>query len=401
MKSTKLIHRFLFLCILAVATSAAALPLPPGAGSPSGPLDPAAGIRAKAEIETYLQGILRDYKLPNIAVQLVGRDGPLWQITLGYRDLQSKLPVTNQTLYAIGSTSKAFTGFLMMQLQEQGRLHIDDAVQIYRPDFAVSKPQYSSMLTLRDLMTHATGVGRHDLAWYHRSASREELFALIPHLEMEAEPRTQFIYNNWMWLAVGLVAERLTGETWEKLVRERIFAPLGMTSSVLSVAEVRQSRDYALPYEVSPLGVNEVPFYDIAAMNPAGGIYSNLQDLSQWLRLHLNGGQLDSKTLISKAALEESYRGIQSMGGKAKYALGWATLPMSGYRFLTHDGGIDGFTANISMLPDQGLGVVVLMNASSIAGVATCFEFTPDRYGPRKHTSHGKVHTGTDAALSG
>lgn len=321
----------------------------------------------KPEFEQYLRGLMAEYRLPNLAVQLVDRQGALWQLTLGHRDVARKLPVSSKTLYAIGSTSKAFTGVLLMQLQEQGRLRLDDPVRNYRPDFAVSDARYSAQITLRDLMTHQTGVGRHDLAWYHRGGeTRESLFARIPFLEMGAAPRTEFIYNNWMWTTAGLVAEKLTGESWEQLMRARIFLPLRMHASALSVAEVRRYGDYALPYEVGGMGVNTVPFYDIAPMNPAGGIYSNLDDMAEWVRFHLNGGTLHGQTLLSPEGVRESHRGTAAMGGPNFYALGWGTVDFGGDQLLTHDGGIDGFAANVSLMPSKGLGVVVLMNASMV-----------------------------------
>lgn len=321
----------------------------------------------KPEFEQYLQGIMAEYRLPSLAVQLVDRQGAIWQITLGYRNVAQKLPVTAKTLYAIGSTSKAFTGVLLMQLQDQGRLQIDDAVQVYLPTFAVSEGQYSNQITLRDLMTHQTGVGRHDLAWYHRDLeTRASLFQKIPQLEMGAAPRTTFIYNNWMWMTAGLVGEVVAGETWEQSLRSRLLIPLRMHSTVTAVDEVRRAGDYSLPYEVGSLGVNEVPFYDIAPMNPAGGIYSNLDDMAQWVRFHLNQGTLNGQTVLSSENLRESHRGTANAGGSAKYALGWGTLDFGGHELLTHDGGIDGFSANVSLMPSKGLGVVVLMNASSV-----------------------------------
>lgn len=323
----------------------------------------------KAEFEAYLQGVMADHHLPGIAVELVDQQGTLWQITLGYRNTVQRLPVTPQTLYGIGSTSKAFTGMLMMQLQEDGRLKIDSPVQKYLPTFALSESQYSSQITLRDLMTHATGVARHDFAWYGQPAlSREELFAKIPFLEMGAVPRTQFIYNNWMWMAAAMIAEQQGGgPPWEQLIQSRILTPLRMNKTVVKIADVKTSSDYSLPYEIGSLGVREVPFYDLGGMAPAGGIFSNLNDMARWLRLHLNQGELEGTSIVSPAGLAEIHRGTMSMGGGAKYGLGWASVDFGGKLLLTHDGGIDGFSSNVSMIPSLGLGVVVLMNASVVA----------------------------------
>lgn len=343
---------------------------------------PANTVSWKPELEIYLRGLMEDYRLPGIAVQLVDRKGALVQVTMGYRDLARQIPVTANTVFGIGSTTIAFTGVLMMQLQEAGKLNISDKVRKYRPDFALSEPKYSDEITLRDLMTHSTGVGRHDLAWYHRPGNtRESLFKKIPNLEMSAAPRTEFIYNNWMWMTAGLVAEKASGKSWEALLESQILGPLQMNSTAYTISAVKRQMDYSLPYEVGALGVSEVPFYDMTAMNPAGGIYSNLNDMAKWLRFHLNHGEVDGQVLLSPEGLEETYRGIAPMGGSAKYALGWASTDFAGHRLLTHDGGIDGFASNVSIMPDQGLGVVVLMNASSISPEAIALRIWQHIYG--------------------
>ncbi len=327
------------------------------------PLSHAQDFAWRADFETYIEKVMREQNMPGIAIQVVDENGPILQITKGYRDLEKKLPVTPHTLYAIGSTSKAFTGVILASLRDKGLINFDRPVQNYRPDFAIQDSEVSRILTLRDLMSHWTGVGRHDLGWYHRDASREEMFATIPYLDISAPPRTKFIYNNWMWVAAGVIAETVAHATWENLLQEKILHPLGMTETNASLAATQAFPDHALPYEGSTL----IPFYDIHAANPAGGIYSNLNDMAKWLQFHLQGGKFNGQQVVSLASLQETYKPYSQMG-EASYGMGWEiTDKLLGETVLTHDGGIDGFTANVSWMPGRKLGVVVLMNDAGIA----------------------------------
>lgn len=169
------------------------------------------------DFEQYVQGLMNEYKVPGFAIAVVGSNGSIFQLKRGSRNLEKNLPVTSETLFAIGSTSKAFTGVILAQLFDQRLVSFDVPVQTYRPDFAIQDPKASKTLTLRDLMGHWTGIGRHDLAWYHRQMTREEMFSLIPELEISTQPRSKFIYNNWMWVASGVVAETVSKRNRKRL----------------------------------------------------------------------------------------------------------------------------------------------------------------------------------------
>ncbi len=319
------------------------------------------------EFSKYLDELMQEYALPGIAVQVVTKDGPLVQFTKGYRDVEKKLPVTPKTLYAIGSTTKAFSGFLLALLKQEGLVDLDKPVQTYLPDFKIANEKASAQLTARDLMGHWTGVGRHDLAWYRREGlSRRSLYEIIPHLDVAAEPRTKWIYNNYMWLTIGLLSEAVALNSWEDLIQDKIFTPLEMTSTNLSVEKSQKSDDFAFPYASDGKQIHKLPFYELSAMNPAGGINSNLEDMAKWLQMHLSQGVFRQTTLISPELLQETYKPYSKIGN-ASYSMGWMQAPFEGHQLITHDGGIDGFLANVSLIPEAGFGVVVLMNASKVS----------------------------------
>lgn len=334
----------------------------------SAPAAPTAPVW-QSEFETYLDSVVKDYGLPGIAIEVVGVDGPIVQITRGYRDIENQKPVTPQTLYAIGSTSKAFTGVLLAQLRDQGLVDFDQPVQKYWPGFALSDAKASAMVTLHDLASHYTGVGRHDLAWVERpGATRAGFLKLIPLLPMSVEPHKAFIYNNWMLMALGEVEAMVSGKTYEELLQTKLLDPLGMSSSTVSLATMKASSDFAYAYEVdAKFQTKKIPFLDIAPFNAAGGIYSNLDDMAKWVQLHLNEGLAPNGTeIVSKQSLAETHKGYTPIAPTAEYAMGWGVATKDGTTTLTHDGGINGFTANVSLVTEKKMGVVILMNSTPV-----------------------------------
>lgn len=319
----------------------------------------------QSEFEKYIDDVVATYHLPGIAVEVVGANGPIMQVTRGYRDIANKKPVTPETLYAIGSTSKAFTGVLLAQLRDQGKLDFDQTVQTYWPEFHIQDLKALAALTIHDLASHWTGVGRNDFAWYQRDLTRQNMLDLIPYLPVSAAPRTTFLYNNFMWVALGRLSERLSGKGWEAQLQEQILNPLGMSQTIYSADQMKLSANHAEPYAVDLEGkVTQVPLYDIGFANPAGGIYSNLNDMAKWVQLQLNEGRARGIQIVSKESLVETHKGYSNIAPGQKYGMGWMSLNINGHDLLTHDGGIDGFLSNVSFFPKDGFGVVVLMNTA-------------------------------------
>jgi CubicO group peptidase (beta-lactamase class C family) len=320
------------------------------------------------DFEAYLDSVIATYKVPGIAVEVVDENGPVFQITRGYRDIENQKPVTTSTLYAIGSTTKAFTGVVLAQLRDDKKLDFETTVQTYWPTFQINDPKVSPLLTIHDLMSHWTGVGRHDLAWYQRTdLDRASFLAMIPKLPVSTAPRTAFIYNNYMIVAAAHVAELITGQTWEDLLQSRVFNALGMTGTNFSTTVTKASADHAQPYKTDEtFKTTQVPFLDIGFANPAGGIYSNLDDMAKWVQMHLNSGMAGGKQVVSAASLAETYKPYATISPTASYGMGWGVVNKDGETILSHDGGIDGFTANVSLLPQRHMGVVVLQNESQV-----------------------------------
>src|SRR6185436_12651487 len=201
-----------------------------------------------AGFDIFVEQAMKDWKVPGLALAVV-KDGQIvYAKGYGYRDVKNGLKVTPETLFAIGSCSKAFTAAAIGILVDEGKLEWDKPVKTYLPDFMLWDEYASAHLTVRDLLTHQSGLPRHDLMWYGSPLSRQEIFERLRYLEPSAPLHAKYQYNNLMFMTAGLLLERVAGLTWEEFVRQRIFAPLGMKNSNTSVVDAQKAADYSLPY---------------------------------------------------------------------------------------------------------------------------------------------------------
>jgi CubicO group peptidase (beta-lactamase class C family) len=326
---------------------------------------------ALAGFDAFVEQAIAEWEVPGLALAVVRGDQVLLAKGYGFRDVEGKQPVTPETLFAIGSSTKAFTTFVLASLVDEGKLSWDKPVAAYLPGFALHDPHASAQITPRDLVTHRSGLPRHDALWYNNGQlSRKELVARLAFLDSNETLRARFQYNNLMFLTAGYLAESLTGKSWEDNVRERIWQPLGMTASTFSVADSQKSADFAYPYDKRDGKLTRIPFRDISTVGPAGSINSNLDDMARWVSVHLNGGKAGGKTILPAAALDELHAAQMVVGSPsphpeispAAYALGWFTDVYRGHPRVYHGGGIDGFSALVTLLPQDDLAIVVLTN---------------------------------------
>jgi CubicO group peptidase (beta-lactamase class C family) len=225
-------------------------------------------------------------------------------------------------------------------------------------------------MTPVDLLTHQSGLPRHDLLWYATDFSRTELFRRLRHLEPSASFRSTFQYQNLMYMTAGYLAGQISGTSWEAFTQERLLDPLGMARSTFSVDAMQQSDDYARPYGGGRDTVEAVDYYALDAVGPAGSINSSVSEMTRWVQLFLNNGRHGGQSLIDSTTVAELVRPrvvlddlrpfIES--NSLMYALGWFVEPQAGHRLLWHSGGINGFSAMVAMMPDQEVGWVILTN---------------------------------------
>ncbi len=331
-------------------------------------------IKAKeaiADFDKIIEKGLKSLNNPGIAVAIVKDDEVIFAKGFGYRDVENKAPMTADTLMAIGSASKAFTTFTMGTLVDEGKLEWNTPVREYIPWFRLYDPFASERLTPRDLVTHRSGLPRHDAMWYNNfTASREEFVRRLAYLKPTADLRERFQYNNLMFLTAGYLIEVLTEKTWEDAVRERVLAPLEMNRTNFSVADSQKDANHALPYREHEDIIEKIPFRNITNIGPAGSINSSVNEMSHWLLVHLNQGKFKAKQVINPQTVQDMHLAYMPTSETpsiaeitpADYGLGWFVDTYRGHRRVRHGGNIDGFSALVCMLPDDGVGIVALTN---------------------------------------
>ena len=226
-------------------------------------------------------------QIPGVAVGVVERGHLVFARGFGYRDVDNHLPVTPDTLFPLGSCSKAFTATAIALLADEGRIALDAPVRTYLPDFSLEDPVASATLTTRDLLTHRSGLPRHDLFWYQAPFSRDELYRRLRFLEPSGPPRARWRYNSLMFVVAGRIVEKVSGESWESFVQARILVPLDMRRTLLSAEAMETDSDHASPYAMREGSVQEIPMLKrLSAIAPAGAVQTSVRDLARWLTFH-------------------------------------------------------------------------------------------------------------------
>jgi CubicO group peptidase (beta-lactamase class C family) len=330
--------------------------------------------------DAFVEAEMKQWRVPGLSVAVI-KDGKIILLKgYGFRDVEKKLPVTPRTIMPIGSNTKAFTASVLGTLVDEKKLEWDEPVRNYLTDFRLSDEVAERLTTARDLMSHRTGLPRHDSLYYGRSYTRQELYSRLRYLEFNRTFRQRWQYNNLMVTTAGILAERITNRTWEDLVRERLFVPLGMTRSNFTIADITRSDDYSLPYGDVAGVSTAIPFRDIESVGPAGSINSSAEELIRFVQMQIDKGTYDGKQILSKGtATEIQYpqvnmnrggpltrisdedEGSDGLGPSA-YGLGLSVTSYRGRKLLYHGGGIDGFITDMAWLPDERIGIVVLTN---------------------------------------
>jgi len=329
------------------------------------------------DVDKELQQVLDTWKAAGFAVAVVEKNQVVYAKGFGYRDYEKKLPATPNTLFAIGSCTKAFTAALLGILREQGKIDFDKSPRQYVPGFAFYNNEMNDNIVVKDLMSHRTGLPRHDYSWYlFPTSDRDSLLARVAFQEPFTGVRRTWYYNNFMFLLQGVMTEKITGKSWEDNIRDHFFSPLGMSTSDLSIAELEKAVEPALGYEVSHDKIEKMTYYNIAAMSPAGSINSSVTEMSKWLRAWINGGKFEGKQIIPASYVREAISAQATVGDglptnehpdvhASNYGYGWFLASYKGHYRVEHGGNIDGFSASTAYFPSDSIGIVVLANQNA------------------------------------
>lgn len=326
-------------------------------------------------LDSIIHSAMADLQVPGFSLAIVKDDRVI--AARGYGQ-----GIDEHTTFAIASISKSFTATALAMLVDEGRLGWDDPVSRHLPGFQLYDSFASREMRVRDLLIHNSGL--HEVSggtiWYGSDLSREEVIYRLRYLKPSFSFRSQYAYQNVMYLAAGHIVLAVTGQNWDTFIQQRIFDPLGMKDSAPNYARARSNPNMAVPYARLPYGGSsrvpvQIPYRDHDNCGPAASIHASAWDLAQYLRLHLNQGSFAGQALIQpRTAAELHTAQIVASNGVPpaalarlqprflNYALGWRVFDYAGRKLVQHSGGVDGMRTLVTMLPEEGVGVVALSN---------------------------------------
>ena len=305
-------------------------------------------------LDAYIMKAAQDWKVPGLAVVIVRNDSVLYTRGYGTLGVANKAPVNDRTMFEIGSSSKSFTATAIAMLVSDGRMRWDALLTDYLPDFRMYDPVANASVTIRDALSHRSGIARGEFVWVGAGISRAEVLHRVRFLKPETPFRSQWSYQNMMFLAAGEAAGKAAGSSWDELVRQRIFVPLGMTASATTYKDYSNTNT-AIPHGRDHDTTFIRPRFDAEDIAPAGAIVSNAVDMAQYLRFQLNDGVVNGKRFVSSAALRETHTPQMLIGGGGPvgdsatthfntYGFGWIIQDYRGQLVWQHGGNTSGMT---------------------------------------------------------
>ena len=328
-------------------------------------------------LDAYAEQAMRDWKVPGMALAVVKDDSVVYMRGFGVRELGRPERVDEHTSFAIASTTKAFTATAVAMLVDEGKVRWDDPVSRHIPGFSVAAdPGLSGELTVRDLLSHRTGLPTSDVLWYAAGSTSEDVLRRMRFVRPFAPPRSRYMYNNNAYMLAGMVVEHASGMPWAEFVRTRILQPLGMNETLTGFVGLDARGNVATPHLEVRDTVRPIPYRDFDNIGAAGSMNSSVHDMTRWMRLQLAGGvRPGGERLVSEMQHREMWSPQflipQSQFYPAArlarpnftaYGLGWFMQDYRGRKLLLHTGSIDGMSALLALVPEERLGMVVYLN---------------------------------------
>jgi Beta-lactamase class C and other penicillin binding proteins len=338
---------------------------------------PVAGQGFPADLDQFIEDGMTDWNVPGLAISVVKDGQVIYQKGFGVREAGQTDPVDENTVFAIGSTSKAFTSAAIATLVDSGKVNWDTRVVDVWPSFRMADPWVTGEIRVSDLLANHSGLSvLSEALWYGTDLTREQIVERLSAVPIEEGFRYRFQYRNVMFLAAGQLIPRVDGRTWDDYIRQTFFIPLGMTrtfptdSAIPGLSNV--ARPHVIDYEGKP---RPVPYRNMDNIAPAGSIISCVKDMSNWVKLQLARGAFDGMQIIQSASVDFMHRPqtpLSDVGPAGQplspptelsaYCLAWVTQSYKGTRIVWHNGGIDGMSTWVGLVPSLDLGVVITSN---------------------------------------
>jgi CubicO group peptidase (beta-lactamase class C family) len=327
----------------------------------------------KDSLDFYINRALTNWRIPGAAVCIVKDNKIVLMKAYGIKELGQPAKVDINTLFMIGSNTKAFTATALAMLQAQNRLSLDDKVTKYLPQFKLDNRPAGEMVTVRDLLCHRLGLQtfQGDFTFYNTNLTRSDIIEKLGQVKATYPFRTKWGYTNSAFLTAGQIIPVVTGKPWEIYLKENIFAPLGMTNTLALTAEMPKSLNRTVPHTFVDGLLSAIPYCQIDGLAPAGGISSSVNDMSKWVLALLNDGKVGARQIIPQAAIAATREAqdivgtVHHLDGETNYelyGLGWFIQDYDNHRLIMHDGGVNGYLSSVTLVPDEHLGIIILTN---------------------------------------
>ena len=334
-----------------------------------------------ADLDSYVARALKTFEVPGLSVAIVKDGKTVLAKGYGVRKLGGSIPVDENTLFGIGSNTKAFTTAALAGLVDDGKISWDDPVYQRLPGFQMYDPYVSHEMTIRDLLTHRSGMGLGEgdlLFWPHTTYTRDDIIYRLRFMKPASSFRSHYAYDNLLYMTAGQIIPAVIGKSWDDYVREEIFVPLGMATTNVSTDAFKPGDDYAAPHSKVDGKLQVVSLQNLDNVGPAGSINSSAAEMAKWITLQLNRGKFPNsdKRLFSERQSHEMWSAqtilptgeplgpLAALRPKfADYGLGWGLRDYHGRKLVGHTGGVSGFVSRVMLVPEENLGVVILTNA--------------------------------------
>ncbi|HTD42002.1 MAG TPA: serine hydrolase [Mucilaginibacter sp.] len=324
-------------------------------------------------LDNYINRALTNWRIPGAAVCIVKDNKVVLMKGYGIKELGLNNKVDENTLFMIGSNTKAFTATALAMLQTQGKLSLDDKVTKYIPEFKLENRFAGEEAIIRDLLCHRIGFRtfQGDFTFYNTDLTRDQVIQKMSLVKAAYPFRTKWGYTNSAFLTAGQIIPKVTGKPWEIYLRENIFAPLGMMNTLALTADITRSLNRTVPHTLVNGQLTAIPYCQIDGLAPAGAISSSVNDMSKWVLAQLNDGKVGQRQVIPATAIEatrqpQDYVGsITYLTGEMSYelyGLGWFLQNYGNRQIVSHTGGVNGYVSSVTMIPKEHLGIIILTN---------------------------------------
>jgi CubicO group peptidase (beta-lactamase class C family) len=327
----------------------------------------------KDSLDFYINRALTNWRIPGAAVCIVKDNKIVLMKAYGVKELGDPSKVDINTLFMIGSNTKAFTATALAILQTQNKISLDDKVSKYIPQFKLENRPAGDMAIIRDLLCHRLGMQtfQGDFTFYNTNLTRGDIIERLGQLKAAYPFRTKWGYTNAAFLTAGQIIPVVTGKSWEQYIKETIFAPLGMINSIALTADMPKQLNRTVPHTLIDGRLSAIPYCQIDGLAPAGAISSSVNDMSKWVLALLNDGKVGARQVIPLGAIKATREAqdivgsVQHLNGETNYelyGLGWFIQDYAQHRLIMHDGGVNGYLSSVTLVPDEHLGIIILTN---------------------------------------